>query len=41
MTEDLLIKIKKESEERIKGLDEYNEIARLRNKCAKEEEIKA
>lgn len=41
MTEELLLKIRKESEEQIKGLDKYNEYARLRNHLAKEEEIKA
>lgn len=41
MTEELLLKIKKESEEQIKSLQEYNEYARLRNRLAKEEEIKA
>ena len=38
MTEELLLKIKIESEEQIKGLDKYNEYARLRNRLAKEEE---
>lgn len=41
MTEELLLKIRKESEEQIKGLDKYNEYARLRNRLAKEEEVKA
>lgn len=41
MTEELLLKIRKESEEQIKGLDKYNEYARLRNRLAIEEEIKA
>ena len=40
MTEELLLKIRKESEEQIKGLQKYNEYARLRNHLAKEEEIK-
>lgn len=41
MTEAVLLKIKIESAEQIKGLDKYNEYARLRNSLAKEEEIKA
>ena len=41
MTEELLLKIKKEAKEQIKGLQEYNEYARLRNHLVKEEEIKA
>ena len=41
MTEELLLKIRKESEEQIKGLQKYNEYARLRNHLAKEAEIKA
>ena len=41
MTEEILKKIKIESEEQIKGLDKYNEYARLRNKLAEIEEIKA
>lgn len=41
MTEELLIKIRKESEEQIKGLEKYNEYARLRNHLAIEEEVKA
>lgn len=41
MTEELLVKIKKEYEDQIKGLEKYNEYARLRNRLAKDEEIKA
>lgn len=41
MTEGLLLKIRKESEEQIKDLQKYNEYARLRNSLAKQEEIKA
>ena len=41
MTEELLVKIKKEYENQIKGLEKYNEYARLRNRLAKDEEIKA
>lgn len=41
MTEELLIKIRKESEEQIKGLEKYNKYARLRNRLAEEEEVKA
>ena len=41
MTEELLIKIRKESEEQIKGLEKYNKYARLRNLLAEEEEVKA
>lgn len=40
MTEELLSKIKKESEKKIKELDKYNEYAKLRNYLAEEEEIK-
>jgi len=41
MTEEILKKIKIESEEQIKELDKYNKYARLRNKLAEIEEIKA
>ena len=40
MTEELLKKIKKEAEEKIETLDEFNEYARLRNRLALIEEAK-
>ena len=41
MTEELLRKIKVESEEELKGLNKYNEYAKLRNRLAIIEEAKA